>query len=171
MSGSAASHHMNDPRDVAVSVVGPVEWQSAVSGFCRCPGESLHTHKTGKKDCRVNVDGAGAAGSEMLNLPEGPKIPTEEFVKRVKALGNEYQRVVDGFNDRTRRRIVLEKLDRRAKAQRIDHEEEEKSPQQPSGMGRSPRLMRRRRGLGFRRGFVHGRRLAGLGAGNQRELE
>jgi len=29
-----------------------------VSGFCRCPGEALHTHQNGKKDCRVSVDGA-----------------------------------------------------------------------------------------------------------------
>jgi len=35
-----------------------VDWQTEVSGFCRCPGESLHTHPTGKKDCRVSVDGA-----------------------------------------------------------------------------------------------------------------
>jgi len=49
---------MIDPRQVAASVVGAVDWQSEVSGYCRCPGESLHTHKTGKKDCRVNVDGA-----------------------------------------------------------------------------------------------------------------
>jgi hypothetical protein len=49
---------MNDPRQIAAGVVGAVDWQTEVSGFCRCPGESLHTHTTGKKDCRVNVDGA-----------------------------------------------------------------------------------------------------------------
>lgn len=49
---------MIDPRQVAVGVVGEVDWQSPVSGYCRCPGESLHTHKTGKKDCRVCLDGA-----------------------------------------------------------------------------------------------------------------
>lgn len=49
---------MTDPRHIAASIVGAVDWQSEVSGFCRCPGESLHTHKTGKKDCRINVDGA-----------------------------------------------------------------------------------------------------------------
>jgi hypothetical protein len=38
--------------------LGEIDWQSEVSGFCRCPGESLHTHPTGKKDCRVSVDGA-----------------------------------------------------------------------------------------------------------------
>jgi hypothetical protein len=49
---------MNDPRQMAAGVVGAVDWQTEVSGFCQCPGESLHTHPTGKKDCRVNLDGA-----------------------------------------------------------------------------------------------------------------
>lgn len=49
---------MNDPRSVAVRLLGVVEWQTDVSGFCRCPGESAHTSRTGPKDCRVNVDGA-----------------------------------------------------------------------------------------------------------------
>ncbi|MGD0745381.1 MAG: hypothetical protein ABSA45_09520 [Verrucomicrobiota bacterium] len=49
---------MNDPRQVAAAIVGAVDWQTEVSGFCRCPGESLHTQRTGKQDCRVNVDGA-----------------------------------------------------------------------------------------------------------------
>ena len=48
---------MTDPRQIAATLLGGVDWQSEVSGFCRCPGESLHTHKTGKKDCRVCVDG------------------------------------------------------------------------------------------------------------------
>ena len=48
---------MIDPRQVAAGIVGAVDWQGPVSGFCRCPGESLHTHRTGKKDCRVCVDG------------------------------------------------------------------------------------------------------------------
>ena len=49
---------MNDPRQIAASIVGAVDWQTEVSGFCRCPGEVLHTHHNGKKDCRVSVDGA-----------------------------------------------------------------------------------------------------------------
>ena len=49
---------MNDPRHIAAALLGEIDWQSEVSGFCRCPGESLHTHKTGKKDCRDSVDGA-----------------------------------------------------------------------------------------------------------------
>lgn len=49
---------MKDPRQIAASIVGAVDWQTEVSGFCRCPGEALHTHHNGKKDCRVSVDGA-----------------------------------------------------------------------------------------------------------------
>lgn len=49
---------MNDPRQIAERVVGPVAWQNEVSGFCRCPGEALHTGPNATKDCRVSVDGA-----------------------------------------------------------------------------------------------------------------
>jgi len=49
---------MIDPKQIAAGIVGAVDWQTEVSGFCRCPGEALHTHRTGKKDCRVSVDGA-----------------------------------------------------------------------------------------------------------------
>ena len=49
---------LNDPQAHAERLLGAVEWQSAVSGLCRCPGAELHTSATGKKDCRVNIDGA-----------------------------------------------------------------------------------------------------------------
>ena len=47
-----------DPRQVATQFLGAIDWQTEVSGFCRCPGEAFHTSANGKKDCRVNVDGA-----------------------------------------------------------------------------------------------------------------
>lgn len=47
---------MIDPRNIAVRLLGAVDWQSEVSGFCRCPGAALHTSRTGTKDCRVNID-------------------------------------------------------------------------------------------------------------------
>jgi len=49
---------MPNPHHIAAGILGQIDWQTEVSGFCRCPGESLHTSKAGKKDCRVNVDGA-----------------------------------------------------------------------------------------------------------------
>ena len=49
---------MSDPRQQAESLLGPVAWQSEVTGFCKCPGAGLHTSQTGAKDCRVSIDGA-----------------------------------------------------------------------------------------------------------------
>ncbi len=49
---------VNDPREIAERLLGAVDWQNEISGFCRCPGAGLHTSRTGAKDCRVNVDGA-----------------------------------------------------------------------------------------------------------------
>jgi hypothetical protein len=49
---------MIDPRHIAAGIVGAVDWQTDVSGFCKCPGAAQHTLKTGKKDCRVSIDGA-----------------------------------------------------------------------------------------------------------------
>jgi len=49
---------MRDLRAIAQRIVGTVDWQSEVSGLCRCPGEAMHTQRNGKKDCRVSVDGA-----------------------------------------------------------------------------------------------------------------
>jgi hypothetical protein len=49
---------MFDPRHIATRLLGAIDWQTEVSGFCRCPGEAMHTSSNGKKDCRVNIDGA-----------------------------------------------------------------------------------------------------------------
>lgn len=49
---------MIDPRQIAEGIVGRIDWQTEVSGFCRCPGMAMHTSANGRKDCRVNVDGA-----------------------------------------------------------------------------------------------------------------
>jgi hypothetical protein len=49
---------MQDPRQTAERLLGAIDWATEVSGFCRCPGEAFHTSANGKKDCRVNVDGA-----------------------------------------------------------------------------------------------------------------
>jgi hypothetical protein len=49
---------MIDPHQIAMRILGNIDWQTEVSGLCRCPGEPLHTKPTGPKDCRVNLDGA-----------------------------------------------------------------------------------------------------------------
>ncbi len=49
---------MLDPRKAAERLLGGIDWQTEVSGFCRCPGKAFHTRPEGKEDCRVHVDGA-----------------------------------------------------------------------------------------------------------------
>ncbi len=49
---------MRDPRHIAAGILGAIDWQNELTGFCHCPGEALHTMRTGKKDCRVSLDGA-----------------------------------------------------------------------------------------------------------------
>ena len=40
----------SDFRQVAEELLGPIDWQDAHSGFCKCPGEHLHTRPTGQRD-------------------------------------------------------------------------------------------------------------------------
>src|SRR5262245_13946335 len=49
---------MIEPRHVAERILGKIDWQTEVSGLCKCPGDAFHTGPNGPKDCRVNVDGA-----------------------------------------------------------------------------------------------------------------
>jgi hypothetical protein len=55
-------HNLTDsPPDlqiIAGSILGVIDWRDGVSGFCKCPGESHHTHPTHGQDCRVKLDGA-----------------------------------------------------------------------------------------------------------------
>lgn len=46
----------SDFKQVAEELLGPVDWQDAHSGFCKCPGEHLHTRPTGHRDCKVFID-------------------------------------------------------------------------------------------------------------------
>ena len=49
---------MPSPHTIATRLFGAIDWQTEVHGFCRCPGEALHTSRTGPKDCQVHIDGA-----------------------------------------------------------------------------------------------------------------
>src|SRR5688572_23248304 len=35
-----------------------IEWIAPNDGYCDCPGEHLHTHRSGQRHCRVYLDGA-----------------------------------------------------------------------------------------------------------------
>jgi RecA-family ATPase len=45
-----------DFRQVAESVLGPVDWSDEHSGYCACPGAHRHTTPTRERDCRVYLD-------------------------------------------------------------------------------------------------------------------
>jgi hypothetical protein len=45
-------------RRIAVELLGEIQWDSNTHGFCRCPGEHLHTTGTSERDCEIHLDGA-----------------------------------------------------------------------------------------------------------------
>ena len=45
-------------RTIAVRLFDPTEWLSSTVALCQCPGASMHSGPTGKRDCRVTIDGA-----------------------------------------------------------------------------------------------------------------
>lgn len=49
---------MTDPRLIAQRLLGAIDWQTEVHGYCRCPGIASHTSRNGARDCQVHVDGA-----------------------------------------------------------------------------------------------------------------
>lgn len=48
---------MTPRQSAAESILGAVTWETHELGFCKCPGEQLHSHATKADHCRVNLDG------------------------------------------------------------------------------------------------------------------
>lgn len=44
-------------QEIAQKVLGEIRWQNDLYGFCRCPGEHLHTTSTGPEHCDVRLEG------------------------------------------------------------------------------------------------------------------
>ena len=42
---------------IAERILGAIDWTDGATGFCKCPGEHLHTNGNAPKDCRVTLDG------------------------------------------------------------------------------------------------------------------
>jgi hypothetical protein len=57
------SPSMTDPRSIATRLLGAIDWQNEVSGFCSCPREAMHTTRTGKKDYRVELERVSFKGT------------------------------------------------------------------------------------------------------------
>jgi len=44
-------------RRIATELLGTIQWTTNTAGFCRCPGQQLHTAGDGERDCEVHLDG------------------------------------------------------------------------------------------------------------------
>ena len=49
---------MTDRRRIAEDSLGAVDWTDDSTGLCECPGKASHTTQDGKRDCRVQLEGA-----------------------------------------------------------------------------------------------------------------
>jgi hypothetical protein len=45
-------------RDIATKILGAIEWQDDVTGFCNCPGAHTHSTPTKPKDCMLKLEGS-----------------------------------------------------------------------------------------------------------------
>ena len=52
---SPSDNGPTDYREIAESILGAIDWEDSNIGYCKCPGEHLHTSPTGSKDCKVTV--------------------------------------------------------------------------------------------------------------------
>lgn len=51
------SAHPSNRNAAAERLFGAIQWEDEITGFCKCPGEHLHTTPTDAKHCRVKLDG------------------------------------------------------------------------------------------------------------------
>ena len=80
--------------EICEHFLGEIDWRG-LDGYCKCPGEHLHTHATGKKDCKIYTSGkipsvtcfhdkcfdaVQAANKEIRNVWSlyQPELPPEE---------------------------------------------------------------------------------------------
>jgi BT4734-like, N-terminal domain len=87
---AAPSIQSSTRAQIAERLLGAIEWADASTGFCKCPGQHLHTTANGAKDCRVMLDGvptikcfhASCAGIvDGVNHELRSQIGKAEFVK------------------------------------------------------------------------------------------
>lgn len=43
---------------IAEKILGPIQWDNDLHGFCQCPGQDLHTTATNERDCEIHLDRA-----------------------------------------------------------------------------------------------------------------
>jgi len=45
-------------QEIAVEILGDIDWKDAETGLCTCPGKHLHNTGNAERDCRIKLDGA-----------------------------------------------------------------------------------------------------------------
>ena len=53
----AAKGGTSNRTEIAKRILGAIQWTDDTTGFCKCPGEHLHTTANSAKDCKVMLDG------------------------------------------------------------------------------------------------------------------
>ena len=107
-------------QQIAASILSSIEWHDGVTGFCKCPGESLHTHPTHRRDCRVKLDGAPTISCFHTSCSaevESANHLLRSLVGKAHAGSNlEFNRreAIPEERERERRRILREQLRSRA---------------------------------------------------------
>jgi hypothetical protein len=56
-SESDASADLGLRGQIAIALLGEIEWDSGTHGFLSCPGKHLHTTGDGPRDCEIHLDG------------------------------------------------------------------------------------------------------------------
>src|SRR3954471_14276225 len=59
--GCADAHPKDEPVPTKINleaVLGPITWLDENTGFVRCPGYKSHSTRSGKKDCKLYLNGA-----------------------------------------------------------------------------------------------------------------
>jgi VirE N-terminal domain. len=55
---SSAEVNLSERQRIAGELLGDIDWTSEMSGYPVCPGKHLHTTGDGKRDCKIELDGA-----------------------------------------------------------------------------------------------------------------
>lgn len=55
-SASGAVNATSSTADIAVSILGEIDWITETLGYCECPGKKSHSAKDGAKDCVIYLD-------------------------------------------------------------------------------------------------------------------
>jgi hypothetical protein len=50
--------NVSERQQIAMDLLGCIDWQSEAHGFLTCPGKHMHTTGDNVRDCEINIDGA-----------------------------------------------------------------------------------------------------------------